>query len=749
MGVDLEKLYNAIDQASQDAYGGDEQGDLANDRANAISRYLGKNIIPAPDGRSQVVDRTVYETIQWVQPSLARIFANGDDVVEVVPVGPEDEESAKSEGQYLNYVALQRNNWPEIFDTASKDAQLSKMGYLYVYRKDRRQVELETYKRQTPEGVALILQDKPDIVDVKEYPDDTPQQPQVDPQTGQQVTAPPAMLYDLTIRRTKTEPHFCIEALPPERVKVSTKCTTVQLKDCPYFEYYDYPTISDLRADGLDVADDVGEGMDPYDSAEDQARNRYGETQNEISNDPAMRRVLTRWCWIRYDADEDGIAELQYCIVVGKEVIHREEVSRIPVGVLCADPLPHRHIGLCSADTVADIQDIKTVIQRGALDNLNLSNNIRMFINPSMVNLDDALVSRPGGVIRGKQGAVFGNDIAPIQTPFVFPQAMEALGFMEQAAEGRTGVNKYFQGTDQNALNKTASGIQQLSTMASQRVEQHARNYAPGLVEMFAVLHELILKSGKLQDKVKLSGKWMQVDPTTWRKRTDFKLSVGYASGNKDALVNRLMMIAQLQEKAAAGGLPIVNPQNMYETALEITKASDFSSPQRFWTDPATVPPQPPQPDPLMAIEQLKSQTTLQKTQADNQVKLRTNSEQLMLEKYRIDKEAELKAALAQFEAGIKSQMEAETRQHDMNLEGLKLEGVAKIEHVKAALDPKQKEIASQDEAATKTHQGLQATTEQLSSLLEHVQNLHKVLSAPRTLIRDKAGRPVGSKVEL
>jgi hypothetical protein len=74
---DLEKLYNAIERAAESAYGGD-QSDLSNERAANIDAYLGRNTMAAPDGRSQVVDRTVYETIQWMLPSLARIFANGD-----------------------------------------------------------------------------------------------------------------------------------------------------------------------------------------------------------------------------------------------------------------------------------------------------------------------------------------------------------------------------------------------------------------------------------------------------------------------------------------------------------------------------------------------------------------------------------------------------------------------------------------------------------------------------------------------
>jgi hypothetical protein len=103
---DFERLINAIDDAEEHSYGSDTNGELGQQRAKAIDYYLGK-MPPGPDGRSSVVDRSVYETIQWQRPSLSRIFANGDNVVELPPVGPEDEEGAKQEGEYLNYLLLQ------------------------------------------------------------------------------------------------------------------------------------------------------------------------------------------------------------------------------------------------------------------------------------------------------------------------------------------------------------------------------------------------------------------------------------------------------------------------------------------------------------------------------------------------------------------------------------------------------------------------------------------------------------------
>ena len=66
---DEQRLLRAIDDAEEKSYGSDDDSELEADRAQAIEFYLGKNLDPAPPGRSQVVDRSVFEVIQWILPS--------------------------------------------------------------------------------------------------------------------------------------------------------------------------------------------------------------------------------------------------------------------------------------------------------------------------------------------------------------------------------------------------------------------------------------------------------------------------------------------------------------------------------------------------------------------------------------------------------------------------------------------------------------------------------------------------------
>lgn len=747
--ADVERLINAIDAAESTAYGGDQDGQLSHERALALDYYYGRNVEPAPDGRSQVSDRTVFETVQWILPSLCRIFANGDDVVAFAPFGPEDEEGAKQEGDYLNYLITQRNPWFTTFATWAQDALQLKNGYCLAYMESKLQTETESYEKQSDEQVTLLTQDEGvEVVSFESFPDtDSPPVVGVDPSTGLPMLQP-KMLHNITIRRVLPQKRLRLRVLPPERCKVAEQTPSFSLEDCDYFEFYDDVTISSLRAQGFEVPDDIldDDGSSP-DSDTDDARNLYDERQEESTPvDPSMRLVRARMIWIRHDYDEDGIAELQKVLRVGRRILDREEASRIPVACIVPNINSHRHPGTSLADMVVDIQRIKTAILRQGLDNLYLSNNPRNLVS-SKVNLDDFSISAPGYQVRMLDDAIPAEGhVVPIPTPFVFPQAMEAMAFMEQVTEGRTGVSRAFSGVDPAALNPgNSSGvaINQLSTMAAQRVEQIARIIATGVEYLFSVAHELVIKSGHQKDTVKLRGRWVEIDPSTWKTGRDMRIVVGYGAGNKDALVSRLMMIANIQKEMLMGGLPTVTPQNIYETAIEITKASDFSAPQRFFTDPDTVPPPgPPQPSPDVVAA---SQVELEKTASNERVKAaeiqsqeRVKAEEIAQKDRQANLNAELQIVLKQME-------------RDGTVDVERLRGAMRFEE--KAVDRKEKDdTKSMLQGIAKSHLATADFLEKLKAEVtgkidSAIQSVSDGMNAPREVVRDKAGKVTGVKV--
>ena len=743
---DLEKLNRAIDAAEENSYGADGDGQLSADRSYSIQLYLGENVDPAPTGRSQVTDRSVFETIQWMLPSLCRVFASGGDLVSIPAIGPDDEAGAQQEAEYINWVISQQNPWFETFITWATDALMTRNSYCMAYMDKQRITEVERYERQTEEGVAMILSDQDvEVISHSAYPDPDGQpqpiagpdgQPLIGPD-GQPMLGPPPMLYDLEIRRVGEKRKVCIHVLPPERCKVSQYTPSYRLCECDYFEYWENKTLSQLRADGFKVADDIPDDGDP-DTLEDASRDLYNEERNDRPPDPSMRRVRARMIWIRHDYDEDGIAEMNYVVRVGKEILFREECGSIPVASMIPSPLPHRHLGISITDMVADIQRIKTTILRQGLDNLYLSNNPQKVVNQHMVNLDDVLTSIPGGIIRTDDV----NSIRYEVPPFVFPQALEGLEYMDQIRENRTGTNRYFTGLDQNALNKTASGIQQLSTMAAQRVEQIARIMGSSVEDLARIVHELILKGGHKKEVVRIRGQWVEVDPSTWRKRSDFKIAVGFAAGNKDAMVGRLQMLGQHQLQAMQLGLPIVQPQNMYETMLELTKASDFSTPERFWTDPQKVPPQEPPPDPNLVRLQVDSELKKEELQNEQQQAigdLSMRDKELMVkaevDKYRIDKDSETKVTLARLQGAISADLEShKTGLANTKTDKLKIENLDKLDQV----------VESTEKIAEISAQQAMALGDVLTQVSATLQQVAASLGAPKEVVRDKSGRVVG-----
>ena len=729
-----DKLLNVIDAYESSAYGSDtDGGELSRQRSLALDAYAGKNIEPQPEGRSQVVDWTVFETIQWILPSLTRIFAAGDDVVEFEPFGPEDEDTAEQESKYLNHLVTQKNNWFLTCLTWFQDALLTKNAYCMASMQEKKHTEVEFYKGQSEIQVAALLDDDVKVIEQRIYPDpEFDPQPVTDPQTGEPMidleTGQPAVqptpnLIDIRLRKTKSKRKLAYKVLPPERCKVDGDCTDFTLTECDYFEYWDNVTISALRQMDYEVADDVGDDSE-WDTLEDNSRDDMLDRIGQGSEypDPSTRKVKARWIWVKHDYDGDGIAELQHVVVVGRDVLEREEVSTIPVASIVPLLNTHRHMGNSIADLVFDIQRIKTAILRTGLDSLGYSTRPRMLAS-NKVDMDDLLVYIPGNPIRiDTDMADVQGHAAPLVMPFVFPESQEGLRHMDTVTESRAGVNRMFQGIDESNVNDH-NRIGQLSSMASQRVEQIARIFANGVERLFQISHELIIKSGHQAETMKLTGKWVDIDPTQWRTGRDMKVVAPFAAGNKDSLVQRLMLLRSIHSEAAAAGHPMVQPDDSYQLAKEITRAMDLPD-YKFFTDPKTV--QPPEPGPDYTMEALK----IENKKADNEAQ--DEDRKASLEQERI--------ALDRYKAELAAQV-------DIAIANGKGEGMVQLEQVRAAL--RDRPMLEQNEEIVETKAAVQQLTNNLGDTIAELKKAVDMIGAERELVRDPQGKPIGTKLKV
>ena len=244
----------------------------------------------------------------------------------------------------------------------------------------------------------------------------------------------------------------------------------------------------------------------------------------------------------------------------------------------------------------------------------------RYAVLEGQANLDDLLTQRPGGVVRVKSP----NAIMPLATPQLEQSSFEMLGYLDQLRESRSGVNKYSQGLNDNALTShtTATAVNATMTAAQSRIELIARQFAEtGVKELMKNIYELVLKNQDKERVVMLRNRWIPVRPDMWREEYDCSVSVGIGNGNRDQQLMHLTTMLSFAGDAMRGGLKIVNEKNMYNMGAALVKNMGFQNVDDFLTDPDTVPPQP---DPKEQLEQAEMQLKhkeLEIKAADIQVK--------------------------------------------------------------------------------------------------------------------------------
>ena len=644
-------IINAIEGYESAATKG---GQLQVERAQAMDYYLGRAFGNEVDGRSQVVSHDVADTLEWIKPSLLRIFTSGDEIVRFDPVGPEDVEGAQQETDFVNFIITQKNDWFRTAYVWFMDALLQKNGYVKAWYDEKTDVSKERYEGLSEDQFAFIAKDEEfEILEHSAQPDPVAlMQLQQAQQAGMlQPGVTPEVPQIHTVVGQKKKTYGCVKfiELPPERCIVANQTQSVDLdENCPFFEHWEMKTISSLREEGFEVPDDIGDEVATFTETEDQARDRFNENQvgmPDDTNDPSMRRVKVRECWIRFDQDGDGIAELRHVIAVGQTELLNEDCDEIPAAALTPIIMPHRHIGISVADCIVDLQLIKSTLLRGFLDNLYLANNGRYGIDAEKVNLDDMLTSRPGGVVRTQGNPTAA--IMPLTHQSNFAPVLQGLEYIDSVRENRTGVTKYNQGLDANSLNKTATGISQIMNAAQARIELIARVFAEtGVKRLFSIVHQLTMKHAKKPEVMRLRNKWIPVDPRQWKKRQDMTISVGLGTGNKEQMLAHLQNIIALQGQLMPLGL--ASPKTIHHAAEKLTQNAGFRDADAFWVQPQEGQQQPPPPDPAVEAKKAELQLKAQEGQQALQMKQQEHQATVAMEREKLALEREKAAVEAQ-----------------------------------------------------------------------------------------------------
>lgn len=593
-------------------------GELIAQREKALLYAKGEmpDLVMQLAGRSKVVSMDVADAVETALPDLIDIFTGGDDVVSFIPVNEDDVQAAKQEEEYLRQVLFQKNSGWKVCYSAFKDALLTKTG-VFAWRWDG---EFEPPVEMHSEIGLMDL--------VKLHAEGTvenvvPGQPGDD--------GLPTFSCEFTPKNAKGR--IVIESIAPEDLAVAAD--TEALATATYCSVRQRPRAQDLLAMGYDP--DIIDGLPPWNNASTQpemtARDSVDESLIVGASSDAMKQVEVYRHYIRvWEAEEKRFC--LYQVLTGghgfiEKLIDIEEVSRIQLAAITPYIVPHRFYGESVADKLIEIQKIKSSLMRMSLDSGYFALNQRAEIAEDGITADtynDYLNNDPGMPVRVKRSGT----ITPLTNGALNYDPLEHLEYFSTVGESRTGIVRNSQGLNPDTLHDTKGGMEILQNNSQKRMRLIARTFAEtGYKDFLINLHATIRENGaSMRDTVRLRDTWVPIDPSTWRQRDDMVIEIGVGSGGMEHDVMVAGQIGLIQEKLllaqAEPDGPLINKQNLYESATFAISKFGVKTPEKYISDPAkfTAPPQAgPPPDPALLKVQQDGQLQQQKLQQDGAAK--------------------------------------------------------------------------------------------------------------------------------
>jgi len=671
-------------------------GQLSDSRTKSLEYYLGDKLGTEIDGRSQVVSTDVADTIESLLPNLLRVFTASDKVVHCEPMTAEDVPMAAQATAYLNHVFYKENDGFQLLYNFFKDALIEKNGFLKIYWDDSEKVDYETYEnlsivekealQDTKDEIEIVEEEVFEDESAKEEFEKVLEQYQAQGVDTSQVQVPNFDLYNCKIKRIKKTGRVKIESIPPEEFLIDRSAKTIE--DADFVSHKVLMTRSDLVAMGYpqDEIDELPKSdLDIYNDEQNVRLTDVDDYNISSATDTTTEKVLVYESYVKYDYDEDGIAELRKIVSAGSDgnhILSNMPCDNVPFVTITPIPMPHRFYGRSIAELVEDVQLMKSTVMRQLLDNMYLTNNNRVAVMDGMVNMDDLLTTRPGGIVRTKQPP--NQVMQPLQAQPISQQAFPLLSYLDSVREGRTGVSKEAQGLSPDTLNaKTATGVNALMQQTQMRSELIARVFAEtGVKSLFKKIFELMVKYQDKEKIIMMSNQYIPVRPTEWKDRFNISIVVGLGTGSKEQQTIMLNSILerQLQAFQIQGGkeMPMVNLKNMYNTLTKMVENAGLKNVETYFVDPDVgkqmmPPPQPPPLTPIEKIEFTRIDAENKRKLAD--LELQSQELQQKTQEMQLDFEAKIKEMALKYN----TQLDTAKIKADADLDKMMVAGDNKI----------------------------------------------------------------------
>jgi len=621
-----------------DAAMNQDGNDLSTARQENFNYYIGAEYGNERDGYSKVVTREVLETVEWVMPSILRVFTAGDRVVVFDPMGPQDEAQAEQETDITNYSVLKANKGKGFLSLHHwfKDMLMYPNGYLKAYMEECTTTDTGMVTGLDAGAVAQLQKD-PDV-EILEQDSRIVEMPPIVQVPGMPPMPQQIEVFDLKIKTTKQIKELRLMPVPPEECLVDPDCTSIDLDEADCVVHRTKKDFTTLVTEGYDRNKLEQIGASPNDGgynwgSEKVNRLFYADESpmtSEYEDDDSMRQYWVHECYVWMDYDRDGIAEFRRICMIGDVIFENEETNYQPMIALSAILMPHKHNGMSYADLMKDLQLLMSTLKRQLLDNIYKINIRRKAFSEDALTEDGSTMAAMLNAqaefipVKGRaQDAFF-----PEPSQSIVADLLPVMQYVDEQKNMRSGVSPTVALDPDVIQEATVGAFTQALDQSSQRVEMLVRIIAEtGMKTLMLKVHQLLRMHQDIATTIKIRGQWIPVDPQGWRDRTDMTANVGLGYNNKTQQMQLLTQLLALQQQSASAGL--ADQKKVFNTLHKLVNASGLGDVNQYFlnpNDPNWKPP-PPAPDPQMVLAQAQAAAL----GADSQAKIQKNQQDFQL----------------------------------------------------------------------------------------------------------------------
>ena len=546
---------------------------------------------PVLSEKSDYVEYQFYGYVQWAKPTILNSFFGPSRVIQILGQGAEDSDAASLMEDFIDWEIVQQCHGYLVFDAWIHDGLVCELGVLKCWWK-RETTQTRDMMKVSQQYLQELLA-TPDVQVLAVGEPDGYGDVQVD-----------------ILHETVVENRPVIDHVSPFDLRWSPDARSLE-------------TANFVAQRTILSASDLKRGIDEelYDKDETEAllangdsnvswTNHELETNEELDkleeDDRARRKFEVYECYVKLDANSDGLLEDLIVTMCGDHVLRVEEntLGRVPFFIFA----PHRDpdkvfCDISLSEILGELQDLHTAITRQLLVNISLNNTPREFVNEDIVDLTDLLEDASIIRVRGNPNeAVKAGNTLPLS-----PITMTFLESLKSKEEELSGKTRYNMGTDASTLNKTATGVQLIMNAANQRINHLIKIFAEtGVQQLYRFLVELNQRFVDQTQVVRLLNKPMQIQPDDLRGELDIVVNSDIGLGEKQKMTQTLYQYLK-EFYPAAAQMGIAGPEDFSRVAAKLFELQGWKDAKSCFRTPDEIRAMQQQQQQMMQMQQMQA----------------------------------------------------------------------------------------------------------------------------------------------